>query len=258
MFGIFKKIDDFSENSNDSWGIPTDLDFKIDVGVENLDVNLDDDDDKERSNPLVEESSEASNGDIRDKIVMSCPFYAIMKSQATPQHDGSEFTEWKIRIFGPITDIKTYLPLIGTLGALTERDWVTMYVNTPGGRTDTGLQIMDAMDNCKAHITTIATGLCASMGTGIWFAGRTKKADNLAEILYHMSSHGDWDVSTTILERAEIICEHVKKHLLEPALDAGVITAEEFDQIYNQKQDIVIPGVEINRRLGIETGGFDE
>lgn len=59
------------------------------------------------------------------------------------------------------------------LEALDPGKPITMYVNSPGGQITAGFAIFDVMRSLKSPITTIATGLVASMAT-IILAGGTK------------------------------------------------------------------------------------
>ncbi len=54
----------------------------------------------------------------------------------------------------------------------SERD-INIYLNTPGGSVYAGLGIYDTMQFVKAHVSTICTGLAASMGAVLLVAGET-------------------------------------------------------------------------------------
>jgi ATP-dependent Clp protease protease subunit len=48
---------------------------------------------------------------------------------------------------------------------------INLYLNTPGGSVYAGLGIYDTMQFCKARVSTICTGLAASMGAVLLVAG---------------------------------------------------------------------------------------
>ena len=54
----------------------------------------------------------------------------------------------------------------------SERD-INLYLNTPGGSVYAGLGIYDTMQFVKASVSTICTGLAASMGAVLLVAGET-------------------------------------------------------------------------------------
>ena len=52
----------------------------------------------------------------------------------------------------------------------SDRD-INIYLNTPGGSVYAGLGIYDTMQFVKSHVSTICTGLAASMGAVLLVAG---------------------------------------------------------------------------------------
>lgn len=66
-------------------------------------------------------------------------------------------------------------------------DDITMYVNSPGGSISAGLAIYDTMQYIKCDVSTIVTGLAASMGSLLLTAGAKGKRFALpnAEVMIH-------------------------------------------------------------------------
>ena len=64
----------------------------------------------------------------------------------------------------------------------SERD-INLYLNTPGGSVYAGLGIYDTMQFVKARVSTICTGLAASMGAVLLVAGEKGMRAALKEIL---------------------------------------------------------------------------
>lgn len=66
-------------------------------------------------------------------------------------------------------------------------DDITMYVNSPGGSISAGLAIYDTMQYIKCDVSTIVTGLAASMGSLLLTAGANGKRFALpnAEVMIH-------------------------------------------------------------------------
>lgn len=52
----------------------------------------------------------------------------------------------------------------------SEKD-ITMYINSPGGVTNAGLAIYDAMQYVKCDVSTVCVGMCASMAAVLLAAG---------------------------------------------------------------------------------------
>ena len=64
---------------------------------------------------------------------------------------------------------------------------ITLYINSPGGLVTAGLAIIDEMNRCSCDVSTVCTGLAASMGAFILSCGKKGKrfATPLSEIMIH-------------------------------------------------------------------------
>lgn len=77
------------------------------------------------------------------------------------------------------------------LDSISNED-IKFYTNTPGGSVLSGLQIYDTMEYIASDISTINTGMCASMGSIILGAGTKGKRFSLpsARVMIHQVSSG--------------------------------------------------------------------
>jgi len=83
----------------------------------------------------------------------------------------------------------------------SEKEDITIYINSPGGSVSSGLAIYDTMQTIPNNIRTIVTGSACSMGAFILSAG-TKKyryATPSSRVMIHMVSGG---VSGTTIDVA--------------------------------------------------------
>ncbi len=78
-----------------------------------------------------------------------------------------------IFISGEINDDLANIALseILYLSAVSKKEKITIYINSPGGSVTSGLAIYDAMKNSQCIIETIGVGLCASMGAFLLSSG---------------------------------------------------------------------------------------
>ena len=78
------------------------------------------------------------------------------------------------------------------LEAMSEEEKITIYINSPGGEVNAGLAIYDAIRHCKCPVSTIGTGLCASMGAIILSSGDEglRYAYENCEIMIHQPLGG--------------------------------------------------------------------
>lgn len=78
------------------------------------------------------------------------------------------------------------------LSASSQKDKITIYINSPGGDVNAGLAIYDAMKSSPCIIETIGVGLCASMGAFLLSSGDIghRKAYENCEIMIHQPLGG--------------------------------------------------------------------
>jgi ATP-dependent Clp protease protease subunit len=69
---------------------------------------------------------------------------------------------------------------------------ISMYINSPGGSVDAGMAIYDTMNHISPDVSTIATGIAASMGAFLLSSGTKGKRHSLpnSSILIHQPSGG--------------------------------------------------------------------
>lgn len=78
------------------------------------------------------------------------------------------------------------------LSALSTKEKISIYINSPGGEVNSGLAIYDAMKASPCPIETIGIGLCASMGAILLSSGTKgyRKAYPNCEIMIHQPLGG--------------------------------------------------------------------
>jgi ATP-dependent Clp protease protease subunit len=157
-------------------------------------------------------------------------------------------TLFKVGIYGEITTPNKYIELIYELLNASEEDKFEITIRSPGGSVASGFVIINAMEACKAHITTIATGIAASSAAFIWSFGHTLVVNDWALIMYHMSSHTDIGKSAQIAERAVDVVEFIK-YFTGKVLAKGLITPEELSRAVDEKSDVTIFAEDMRNRI---------
>lgn len=86
---------------------------------------------------------------------------------------------------------------------------IVMYINSPGGEILSGLAIIDAMHHIKCDVSTICTGMAASMGAMILSQGTKGKRYCLpnSEVMIHQPLGGIEGQASDI----EITAKHILK-----------------------------------------------
>ncbi len=84
---------------------------------------------------------------------------------------------------------------------------IKLYINSPGGSVTAGMAIYDAMQYVKPNVSTICTGLAASMGAVLLAAGEKGKRFCLpnSEVMIHQVLGGVQGQATDIKIHAERI-----------------------------------------------------
>lgn len=102
-----------------------------------------------------------------------------------------------------------------------KNDTISLYVNTPGGQVSSGLCIYDTMQYIKSDVSTICTGMAASMGSIILCGGKEGKRYALphSKVLIHQPLGGANGQASDILIAAkeiektrEILIDIIAKH----------------------------------------------
>ena len=92
-------------------------------------------------------------------------------------------------------------------------NYISLYINSPGGSVTAGMAIYDTMQYIKCDVSTICIGMAASMGAFLLSGGAKGKRFALpnAEIMIHQPSGGAQGQATDIKIVADRIIETRKK-----------------------------------------------
>lgn len=83
---------------------------------------------------------------------------------------------------------KSYIDL-----GLEHNPAVTLYIRSDGGDLYAGFSAMDHIKSLRAHVTTVADGMCASAATLIFLGGHTRRMHENSYVLIHqISADGVW------------------------------------------------------------------
>ncbi|HYD79993.1 MAG TPA: ATP-dependent Clp endopeptidase proteolytic subunit ClpP [Paucimonas sp.] len=115
-----------------------------------------------------------------------------------------------IFLVGPVTDQAANLVVAQMLFLESEnpdKD-ISLYINSPGGSVSAGLAIYDTMQFIKPDVSTLCTGLAASMGAFLLAAGAKGKRYSLpnSRIMIHQPLGGAQGQATDIeIQAREIL-----------------------------------------------------
>ena len=137
------------------------------------------------------------------------------------------------------------------LDSLEKKD-IILHVDTPGGSVLAGLGIIDVMNYIKSDVSTINTGLCASMGSVILSAGKKGKRSSLLTskvMIHHVSS----STSGVIDDQRVSLMESEKYNYL-----LMKILAQNCDKTFDQIHDSSRRDKWLNSDESLQLGIIDE
>ena len=136
-----------------------------------------------------------------------------------------------IFLVGPVTDQSANLVVAQLLFLESEnpdKD-ISFYINSPGGSVSAGMAIFDTMNFIKPEVSTLCTGMAASMGAFLLAAGAKGKRIALpnSRVMIHQPSGGAQGQATDI----EITAKEILKirHRLNQVLSEQ--TGQPLEQI---------------------------
>lgn len=164
---------------------------------------------------------------------MMWPSYYDEETKRTYDMQSRLLRDRIVLLFEPITDdvAASICAQLMTLAADDAEKEIIMYINSPGGSISAGMAIYDTMQNIKPPVTTIASGMAASMGAFLLTTGEKGRRYAMpnAEILIHQPLGGASGQATEI----EIAARHILKtrdRIVKIMAASSNISAEEMEK----------------------------
>lgn len=109
---------------------------------------------------------------------------------------------------------------------------ISIYIDSPGGSVYSGLGLLDVMDYVKCDISTVNTGLAASMAAVILCSGSKGKRKALKRsrtMIHQPLTYGGWMQQASDVEIEAREMNHLKKELYEIISEK---TGQNYDRVY--------------------------
>jgi ATP-dependent Clp protease protease subunit len=109
---------------------------------------------------------------------------------------------------------------------------ISIYIDSPGGSVYSGLGLLDVMDYVKCDISTVNTGLAASMAAVILCSGTKGKRKALKRsrtMIHQPLTYGGWMQQASDVEIEAREMNHLKKELYEIISEK---TNQNYDRVY--------------------------
>jgi ATP-dependent protease ClpP protease subunit len=145
-----------------------------------------------------------------------------------------------------IGDPNLYADMIHKISAATANDTVFIHLNTPGGQLDTGVQIINAMQNSQAKVVTILESMAYSLGTLLFLAGDEMIVNDHCLIMFHNFKGGVIGKGNELTSQLEATIKWFSS--LAKKIYLPFLTEDEFARI-TRGEDLWMQSPEIRKRL---------
>lgn len=118
---------------------------------------------------------------------------AVMDALSRPYRMYEQYRQSRdidIYISDEIGDPLDYTDMIQQIRTAGPSDTVYIHLNTPGGRLDTGIQIINALRSTEAHVVTELEGVGHSMGALMFLCGKEIVVHENTQLMFHNYSGG--------------------------------------------------------------------
>ena len=109
---------------------------------------------------------------------------------------------------------------------------ISIYIDSPGGSVYSGLGLLDVMDFINSDVSTVNTGLAASMAAVILCSGKKGKRKSLKRsrtMIHQPLTYGGWMQQASDVEIEAREMNHLKKELYEIISEK---TGQNYDTVY--------------------------
>lgn len=149
-------------------------------------------------------------------------------------------------INGPISDPDDYIDMIDALYTGKPNETIIIHLNTPGGRLDIAMQIINAIKVTEAEVITLADGEVASAGSLILFAASNIAVQPYSYVMIHDGSEGAGGKLNENLKQAQFSAKMLTK--LYKDIYVPFFTEAEVDAVLDGK-DMWLTSDEVNERV---------
>lgn len=139
-----------------------------------------------------------------------------------------------------------YTDMIHRITVAGPSDVIFIHLNTPGGQIDTGVQIINAMQNSQAKIVTVLESVAYSLGTLIFLAGDEMVVNDHCMMMFHNFNGGLIGKGNELVAELEATVKWFEA--LARDIYIPFLTEEEYVRI-TKGEDMWMQSAEIRERL---------
>lgn len=139
-----------------------------------------------------------------------------------------------------------YTDMVHRILTAGPNDVIYIHLNTPGGQLDTGVQIVNAMQNSQAKVVTVLESTAYSLGTLIFLAGDEMVVNEHCMMMFHNFNGGLVGKGNELVSELEATVKWFST--LAQDIYIPFLTQDEFDRIA-RGEDMWMQSPEIKERL---------
>lgn len=145
-----------------------------------------------------------------------------------------------------IGDPHDYVDMIHRIKIAQPGDIIFIHLNSDGGRIDTGVQIINAMQSSQAKIVTVLDSKAFSLATMIFLAGDEFIVHDHAIIMFHNFKGGTFGKGNEMVAQLDASVKWFSA--LARKLYVPFLSSEEVDRLF-KGEDIWMQSADIRKRL---------
>lgn len=147
---------------------------------------------------------------------------------------------------GPVEEPESYVEWFDIIRHATERDEVTIHINSTGGLMDTALQFMSSIRECQAHVHCSVEGSCMSAATLIFLAADSMHVAPNSLFMFHNYSGGSFGKGGEMYDN--VVFERRWSTELLNQVYEGFLTPNEISSMLDNK-DLWLTSEQVVARL---------
>jgi ATP-dependent Clp protease, protease subunit len=147
---------------------------------------------------------------------------------------------------GEVEGPENYIEWIQTIRHATSMDVIKIYINSPGGRIDSTIQLLRALSETDATVITSVEGMCASAATMIFLQADNFEVSEYSSFLFHTYSGGILGKGNEI--HSQSLFERKWSTNMMRKIYDGFLTQEEINRVIDGV-DIWMDSSEVIKRL---------
>lgn len=167
-----------------------------------------------------------------------------VRAYEQPNADGGSLLQFYLN--GPIIGSEYYTDMIQAIRMCAPNDKVFIYINSEGGEVDTGLQIINSINECNCEVITVLDSKAYSIAAVIFLAGHTRIVHAQGSLMIHNYSAGLYgkghELSQQLIGYNLYILNLFKEHLYP------FMTNEEIEHVVNGR-DYWLSSSDVQERL---------